>query len=966
MKASENERQKWDQYYASLPLLDESEPTGKFNEEFREVVSGLLPPESSILEAGCGAGWQSLALARLGKYRINLMDLSQEALRYAQRLFERENLQANFIYGDVFEPDKPNYDLVFNAGVLEHYTFGQQVAFLRGMASRSRRYVMVLVPNALCYWYWLWRIQKSGEGKWPFGKEVPILDLSGVFKAAGLEFLGQRFMAEGWTGQFVRSLTGLDEQLRHHILEVHCSPVIPRSQKSYLVAALGSVTVEEEESPPGWEKISQFEENGVAEIRAALADALALSVSAQQKLRVLQSEVAKRTQQAQRAEELRSRLTQQLRTLRAELPAVRGSLSFQLGNMLVQAVLRPGRNTILLPYRVLRLGVRAVRKKPLPSTPRTIGRKAHVLEIVEDRISEIKQEMGGAATHSVEPRRKGLKIAVIMDEIFYELFKYEANLITFTPDNWKQVLSKQRPDLLFVESAWRGNDGSWRHQIVNLRQKPDSRLPELVAWCQGQNILTAFWNREDPLHYEEFVDAARLFDYIYTTDSECIPRYKDDLKRENVFCLPFAAQPRIHNPVGSTEKIRDVGFAGSWYAIGHDDRIKQMEYVLKPVLDYDVDIFDRGHSMNDPQYRFPEQYQPCIVGELPYDEMVYAYKMYKVFLNVNSIPASPTMFAMRVPEILASGTCVLSSHSRGIENLLGPDIVKMTSSAEETRTCLNLLLDDEELRDRLAHLGLRKVMKEHTYGQRLDYILDTMGITKTANASEKKGVSIITSTNKLEYKDNIFANYDRQEYEHKELIIILNDNLLDMDEWMEEASKHHNVAVYRVDEKEPLGVCLNYGIEKARFDYISKFDDDNYYAPAFLEDLMYAFEYTDAAIVGKCATYMYFENGGILAVKYEEREHCYTGWVAGSAIIIKREVFDRVPWPTDRIWGSDTEFLRQSVKSGFKIYSADRFNYVAVRRSSAELHTWKVKDEELLAKCRVVCYAQDYTTQVLC
>ena len=965
MKTSENERQKWDQYYASLPSLGESEGTAKFNEEFREAVSGLLRPGSSILEAGCGAGWQSLALARLGRYAINLMDFSQEALRYAQRLFEGENLQANFIYGDVFEPDKPNYDLVFNAGVLEHYTFDQQVAFLRGMASRSRRYVMVLVPNALCYWYWLWRIQKSGEGKWPYGKEVPIIDLSRVFKSAGLELLGQRFMGEEWAGGFVRSLTGLDERLRHHILEVHCSPVIPKSQKSYLVAALGSVTVEEEESPPGWEKISQVEENGVAEIRAALADALALMVNAEQKLRVLQSEGAKRTQQLEQKESaiqtLRAELAKEQRTLQA----VRASLSFQLGSMLIQAIRNPGRNTVLLPYRVFNLGIKAVRRKPSPSTPRAVGKKAYVLEIIRGRIDEIKQEIGNAATGAIEPRRKDLKIAVIMDEIFHELFKYEANLITFTPDDWKQVLIADRPDFLLIDSAWHGNNDTWKYQIDNLRQKPGSKLPDLVQWCKTQGIPTAFWNREDPPHYEEFLDTARLFDYVFTTDSDCIERYKKDLGHNNIFCLTFAAQPRIHNPVGSARKIRDVGFAGSWY-VRHGDRIKQMEYVLKPALKYDIDIFDRHYTMNDERYRFPEEYQPNILGELGYGEMVYAYKMYRVFLNVNSVPESPTMFAMRVPEILASGTCVLSGSSKGIENLMGSDIVKMSSSPEETRLYLQELLGNKELRDRLANLGLRKIMKEHTYEKRLDYILKTMGIAKGNNSAKERGVSIITCTNKFEYMDNIFANYDRQKYEDKELIVILNNDRLNLEEWREKAKSYPNVTVYQVDEKEPLGVCLNYGIEKAGFDYISKFDDDDYYAPAFLEDLMNAFEYTDADIVGKCASYIYFENGNTLALYGEDREHCYTHFVLGATIIIKREVFDRVPWPTDRRQGSDSEFLRQSVRSGFKIYSADRFNYVYMRRSSPELHTWKVKDEEQLANCRIICHTKDYVTHATC
>jgi len=645
---------------------------------------------------------------------------------------------------------------------------------------------------------------------------------------------------------------------------------------------------------------------------------------------------------------------------------LQSSLSFQLGNMLIQAVLKPGRNTILLPCRLFTLGIRVVRKKPLPSPAVPVAKKAHVLETIKQRINEIKQEMGSGSADAVQPRRKDLRIAVIMDRFSYECLKHEANLIAFTPSNWRRLLGESKPDLLLAESAWQGNDGAWTYKLSNLGQKPESELAEVVHWCNARNILTAFWNKEDPHHYNDFLDAGRLFDYVFTTDADCIARYEKDLGHDNVFCLPFAAQPRIHNPIGSTRKIREVAFAGSWYAKGHDERKEQMEYVLKPVLAYDVDIFDRNYSLNAPQFRFPEKYEPYIVGELGYEEMVYAYKMYKLFLNTNIVQESPTMFARRVPEILASGTCVLSSYAKGIENLIGSDIVKITFSPEETKSHLDLLLGDKELRDKLANRGLRKVMREHTYGKRLDYILQTMDIAKGNSDARKKGVSIITCTNKSEYMDNIFVNYDRQEYEDKELIIILNDDRLNLEEWREKAKSHPNVAVYQIDEKEPLGACLNYGIEKARFDYISKFDDDNYYGPAFLEDLMNAFEYTDADIVGKCAHYIYFENGDILALYGEDMEHCYTDFVAVSAMLLKREVFDRVRFSSDRSVGEDTQFLQDSIKSGFKIYSTDRFNYVCVRRASPELHTWKIMDKEQLAQCRIVGHTKDYTRHVNC
>src|SRR5204863_266326 len=79
------ERQKWDAYYAGLGEAEETPALRAFHEEFTAAVGELLAPGSSVHEAGCGAGFQSLALARDGRYRVSLMDISEEALDAARR-----------------------------------------------------------------------------------------------------------------------------------------------------------------------------------------------------------------------------------------------------------------------------------------------------------------------------------------------------------------------------------------------------------------------------------------------------------------------------------------------------------------------------------------------------------------------------------------------------------------------------------------------------------------------------------------------------------------------------------------------------------------------------------------------------------------------------------------------------------------------------------------------------------------
>lgn len=308
------EQEKWDSYYASLPLSEADEMTHAFNLELTTHISALLPAGSRILEAGCGGGWQSLELARTGNFHVTLMDFSVEALNYARRLFAREQVTAEFRLGDVFAPgDEPEFDLVFNAGVLEHYSLERQAAFLGGMASRSRNLILALAPNRACYWYWLWRIQKAGEGQWPFGKEMPMIDFATAFKAAGVQFLGQAFMGQSWAELFISSLTGLERQLSQEIINIHRSPLIPAAQRSYLLAGLGSVATETPALPAPWQSSSSPIATERAEETAALADALALRINAEHKLQQLQAQLIELQQTPVRAQnQIAQRLEQEI------------------------------------------------------------------------------------------------------------------------------------------------------------------------------------------------------------------------------------------------------------------------------------------------------------------------------------------------------------------------------------------------------------------------------------------------------------------------------------------------------------------------------------------------------------------------------------------------------------------------------------------------------------------------------
>ena len=362
-KRIESERAKWNDYYASLDQDQalESPEIAAFNAELCGLLGSLVPDGARILEAGCGAGLQSLAIARTRRYAVSLLDFSERAIDHARRRFAGEGLTAQFAIGDVFQRGSPDHDLVFNAGVLEHYSLAEQTAFLKGMASRSRNYVLVLVPNRLCYWYWIWRIYAVHRSAWPFGKESPLTDLSEAFEKAGLEFVGQTFLGADWAESFIECTPGLAPELRSIILESHRSPLIPSASKSYLLAALGRVPGAPRPSEPDdasiWRTWDIREPVQVAETLASFSDALALKIAADAKVverdgelfrqrssrRLLEQELTERRAESERLQAESERLRAEVEGLRAEtqrIPELERDLEDRMAAELVIATIR--------------------------------------------------------------------------------------------------------------------------------------------------------------------------------------------------------------------------------------------------------------------------------------------------------------------------------------------------------------------------------------------------------------------------------------------------------------------------------------------------------------------------------------------------------------------------------------------------------------------------------------------------
>lgn len=323
-----------------------------------------------------------------------------------------------------------------------------------------------------------------------------------------------------------------------------------------------------------------------------------------------------------------------------------------------------------------------------------------------------------------------MTVGIIADEFTLEGLRGETSLVVLRPDSWRQQVEAQPLDALLVESAWEGVDGLWSQKVGYYDDQRFATLQAILEHCNAARVPTIFWNKEDPVHFNRFSRTAAHFDHVFTTDSDCIRRYKADAgpRQRTIASLPFYAQPRLHNIVPSDRAYdHSVAYAGSYYGDRFRARSEELSTILDVAKNQGLSIYDRQHLNPESPYRFPSHLARYVRGGLSYAEMVDAYKTHPVHINVNSVDESPTMFSRRVMEVAASGSAVLSGRGIGVEHVMN-GLVPVVQRPEDVDLLVSEWMSNESARIRDAWLAYRHVHRGHTAAHRLAYVLRTAGL----------------------------------------------------------------------------------------------------------------------------------------------------------------------------------------------------------------------------------------------
>lgn len=511
-----------------------------------------------------------------------------------------------------------------------------------------------------------------------------------------------------------------------------------------------------------------------------------------------------------------------------------------------------------------------------------------------------------------------LNVACILDVFSYRCFGYELNLFPVDLNNWKSVIDNNSIDMFLCESAWDGNDGAWRGMFINwdtgdtIKQRP---LLDLLNYLDECKIPKVFYNKEDPVNFDNFIGLAkRFFDNlscVVTTDEDVVAKYKG-MGCTNITAFPFCCQPVLHNPANrKTDSNMTILFPCTYYAVKYPERCQEMRSMIDKHIT-NIDIYDRqflynkmilqiGDNTTVNYYRFPAKYTSRIKGMLDYEQVLQLYKSYRCVMNVNTVTDSPTMFSRRVMEAAASGTTLISNKSDGMKRILGDDVFVWDVPKDADN--ITRMLKDDDYRDKVADTLYKKVMREYTYATLIDKILQCVPVLKKKVGDESKIINkkivclIILSSNKQLVKMKGFT-------EKYPCILVSNNKLGDS-----------------------LGDKV-IKLDKLRKDMFIKYDlcammsADCTYDNNFIEDSLLASLYTDADVIGKGC--YYDKDNNKIGVGLEHR---FTNKLNLNSVLINLKADSVLDMFGPKILSSLGEYLDKQF-TGNNFYSVDRYGFI--------------------------------------
>lgn len=150
-----------------------------FQIELVDLIEKELVDNKQIIEVGCELGVTSMLLSN--RFDKTLLDLNPLAIELTKKVHFNLNKKANFIVADMFKMpiEDKQYDIIFNAGVIEHFNLEERTKALQEYARimKDDGIMFIAFPNHYSLPYRLAYIIRKLLKKWIYPNEYKLYDL---------------------------------------------------------------------------------------------------------------------------------------------------------------------------------------------------------------------------------------------------------------------------------------------------------------------------------------------------------------------------------------------------------------------------------------------------------------------------------------------------------------------------------------------------------------------------------------------------------------------------------------------------------------------------------------------------------------------------------------------------------------------------------------------------------------------
>lgn len=550
-------------------------------------------------------------------------------------------------------------------------------------------------------------------------------------------------------------------------------------------------------------------------------------------------------------------------------------------------------------------------------------------------------------------RNSSLRIACIAEDRVADGLAFEGELLLLTPGNWKRVLRYTKPDVLLVESILLSSTGHW-HMGQHPRSAYYDELVSIVDLARKLSIPTVFWITKGEEYHDHYKQYARHFDLICCADPFEAKRLAAEGIRADV--LPPCVQPALYNPFRRYDERSDIGLQVLFDGWADVDRLGGSVSVLRDLMPFGLSIIESQYEVFRNRLGALPAYSDSVLGCVTPAGRRTALKYARSYATLGPSLSSRTTQQWMSLEAAASRIPVVH-WGRFAKRDIRRDFAVECATPQEFVVEFVRYREDELYRERMAHLGWRAVNQKHTYAHRLQAICRRLRISH--DWEEFPRVSLVTPTFRKNMLERCLQTYEQISYPDKELVLVFNGDEAPSHADLGLQAPRKDVVIAHVPGDLFAGAALNMGHLHASGRYCFRMDDDDYYAPNYVTDMVLQARSVDATLFGKPAAPVIFEG--------DERAYVRTGtaplviaplsalqsgetWIGGNSISGLREFFSGRGYSDSAYGAADTEFVFNLPADSEAVLAVmDPFNMAAGRRKDLVSHTWKSTMQQVKA-----------------